>query len=161
VPYRNFLLVLHVLGAVFIFGPTVAYAFIGAQAAKEGAPVAWALKTIDFIDSKWVNPLALTLQPLTGILLIIQSKNLWNPFESRGRWLGAGIILYIIATVFAIFVQGRWAKKAHGMAEANQFGPDFGALMKKINMGGMFLTVLLIVIIILMVTKPGSNYIHP
>lgn len=160
-PLQNLLLALHVIGAVFIFGPTVAYAFIGARASKEGAPVAWAIGVIDFIDSKWVNPLSLTLQPATGAWLIVNSKGLWDPFESRNRWLFAGIIIYIAATVFALFVQGPWGKKAHRMAEANQFGPEFGALMKKINMGGMLLTVALLTIIILMVVKPGSGFIHP
>lgn len=41
------------------------------------------------------------------------------------------------------------------MAEAQEFGPAFGAHMKKIAMGGQFLTVLLLGIIILMVVKPG------
>jgi uncharacterized membrane protein len=160
-PLHNFLLALHVIGAIFIFGPTVAYAFIGARAAKEGAPVAWAIGLIDFIDSKWVNPLALTLQPATGAWLIVNSRGLWNPFESRNRWLLAGIILYIFAMAFAMFVQTPWGKKAHRMAEANQFGPEFGALMKKINKGGMTLTATLLAIIILMVVKPGSGFIHP
>jgi len=160
-PWRNFLLAIHVLGAVFIFGPTVAYSFIGAQAKKQGAPVAWAIGLVEFIENKWVNPLALTLQPASGALLIIAGKNQWNPFESYGRWLLAGIILYIIAMAFALFVQGPTAKKAHHLAEANQFGPEFGGLMKKVAMGGQFLTVLLIAIIVLMVTKPGSGFIHP
>jgi uncharacterized membrane protein len=160
-PLHNLLLALHVIGAIFIFGPTVAYAFIGSRASKEGAPVAWALGVIDFIDSKWVNPLSLTLQPATGAWLIVNSKGLWDPFESRNRWLLAGIILYIVATVFALFVQGPLGKKAHHLAEANQFGPEFGELMKKINMGGMLLTVILLTIIVLMVVKPGSGFIHP
>ncbi len=160
-PFHNFLLSLHVLGAVFIFGPTVAYSFIGARAKKEGAPVAWAIGTIEFIENKWVNPLALTLQPATGAWLIVDSKGLWNPFHSQNRWLFAGIILYIIAMSFALFVQGPNAKKAYHLAEANQFGPEFGGLMKKVAMGGQFLTVLLIAIIVLMVTKPGSGFIHP
>lgn len=160
-PLRNLLLTLHIVGAIFIFGPTVAYAFIGARAKKEGAPVAWALDLVDFIDTKWVNPLALTLQPATGAWLIVQSKGLWDPFESRNRWLLAGIILYIVTTAFALFFMTPWGRKAHRLAAANQFGPDFGALMKRIEMGGQFLTVMLLSIIILMVVKPGSGYIHP
>jgi uncharacterized membrane protein len=158
---RNFLLTVHIMGAIVIFGPTIAYSFIGAQAKKEGAPVAWALGLVEFIDTKWVNPLALTIQPASGAWLIVQSDNAYNPFVQRGRWLLAAILLYIIAMGFAIFVQGAMAKKAHGLAVANQFGPEFGALMKRVGMGGQFLTVLLITIIILMVTKPGSGIIHP
>ena len=160
-PLHNLLLALHVVGAIFIFGPTVAYAFIGAKASKEGAPVAWAIGVIDFIDAKWVNPLSLTLQPATGAWLIVDSKGLWDPFESRNRWLLAAIIIYTLATAFALFVQTPNGRKAHRMAEADQFGPEFGALMKKVNRGGMLLTTALLSIIVLMVVKPGSGYIHP
>jgi uncharacterized membrane protein len=159
-PLRNFLLTVHILGAVVIFGPTIAYSFIGAMAKKEGAPVAWALGLVEFIENKWVTPLALTVQPASGAWLILQSKNLYNPFQSHGRWLLGAIILYIVAIGFAIFVQGANGKKSHHMAVAGQFGPEFGALMKKVAMGGQFLTVLLIAIIILMVVKPGSGIVH-
>lgn len=159
-PLRNFLLAIHVIGAIFIFGPTVAYAFIGAKAKKEGAPVAWALELIDFMDSKWVNPLSLTLQPASGAWLIVQSKGLWDPFKAQNRWLLAAIIVYTVATVFALFFMGPWGKKAHRLAAANQFGPEFGGLMTKVERGGQALTVALLTIIILMVVKPGSGFIH-
>jgi uncharacterized membrane protein len=157
-PFTNFLLVIHILGAIAIFGVTFSFPFIGALAKKEGAPVAWALKLSDFIETKWVNPLALTIQPASGALLIVH--NHFDPFKAQHRWLAAGIIIYIVAMFYAIFIQGRIGKKALHMAEANQFGPEFGALMKKLQMGGQFLTVLLITIVILMVTKPGSGFIH-
>jgi len=157
-PFTNFLLVIHILGAIAIFGVTFAYPFIGAMARKEGAPIAWALELIDFLENKWVVPLALTLQPASGALLIVH--NHFDPFKAQHRWLLAGIIIYIVAIGYAIFVQGHIGKKAHHMAVANQFGPEFGALMKKLQMGGQFLTVLLIAIVILMVIKPGSGYIH-
>jgi len=159
-PWRNFLLTIHILGAVVIFGPTIAYSFIGAKAKKEGAPVAWALELIDFIESKWVVPLALTIQPLSGALLIIQSRSQWNPFHSANRWLFAGIVLYIIAMGYSIFIQTPTGRKAETMAKAGQLGPEFGAHMKKLAMGGQFLTVLLITIIVLMVVKPGSGTVH-
>jgi uncharacterized membrane protein len=158
---RNFLLTIHILGAVVIFGPTLAFPFVGAMAKKEGAPVAWALELLDFIDRKWVTPLSLTVQPASGAWLIVQADNLYNPFQRHGRWLLISIILYIVATVFAHFVQTPAGRKAHRMAAANQFGPEFGALMKRVGMGGQFLTLLLIAIIVLMVVKPGSGVIHP
>jgi uncharacterized membrane protein len=157
-PLTNLLLVIHVLGAIAIFGVTFSFPFIGAMAKKEGAPVAWALALVDFLETKWVTPLALTLQPASGALLIVH--NHFDPFKAQHRWLLAGIIIYIVAMGFAVFVQTPINKKAHHLAEANQFGPEFGALMKKLQMGGQFLTVLLITIIILMVTKPGSGFIH-
>jgi uncharacterized membrane protein len=159
--YFKVLLTLHVLGAIAGFGATFSFPFIGAMAQKPGAPVPWFLKLNHLIESKWVIPIAATVQPLTGALLILQSKGTYNPFNHRGRWLLAGIILYIIAFFYSLFVQDRNALKALKMAEAQEFGPEFGGLMKKLGKGGQLLTLLLVAIIILMVVKPGSGVIHP
>ena len=159
-PLRNFLLAIHVIGAIFIFGPTIGYAFIGAKAKKEGAPVPWALEVIDFIDSRWVNPLALTVQPASGAWLIVQSNGLWDPSKSQNRWLLIAIIIYAAANVLAILFMTPWGRRAYRLAAAGDFGPEFGALMKKIEWGGRALPVMLLTIILLMVVKPGSGFIH-
>lgn len=158
---NNFLLTLHVMGAIAGFGATFAFPFIGAMAQKPGAPVPWLLRLNELLESKWVTPIAATLQPGTGAGLIIVSHGQYDPFASHGRWLLAGIILYIIAFFYALLVQTPLVKKAIHMLEAGPPGPEFGALMKRAAMGGQFLTVLLVTIIILMVVKPGSGVIHP
>ena len=157
----NFLLTLHVFGAIAGFGATFAIPFIGALAQKPGAPVAWFLRLVHTLTDRWVLIFAALVMPGTGAGLIITSQGLWDPFASRNRWLLAALILYTILFFFAILVQRSNGLKALKMAEAQQFGPEFGALMKKVAMGGQFLTVLLVTIIILMVTKPGSGFIHP
>ena len=157
----NFLLTLHIFAAIAGFGATFAFPFIGAMAQKPGAPVEWLLKLTHTLADKWVVIIAATVVPGTGAGLIITSKGLWDPFESRNRWLLVALILYTILFFYAILVQRRQTIKAVAMAEAKQFGPEFGALMKKVGMGGQFLTVLLVTIIILMVVKPGSGFIHP
>ena len=157
----NFLLTLHIMGAIVGFGATFAFPFIGAMAQKEGAPVVWFLRLTHVIESKLVTPITATLQPGTGAGLIIISHNQWNPFVSRNRWLLAALIIYIVAFSFALFVQTPRTSKAIRMAENNEFGPEFGGLMKKLAMGGQFLTVMLLTIIVLMVTKPGSHFFHP
>ena len=157
----NFLLTLHIFGAIAGFGVTFAFPFVGALAQKEGAPVAWFLRLVHTLTDKWVLIFAATVMPGTGAGLIITSKGLWDPFDSRNRWLLAALILYTILFLYAISVQRPNGIKALKMAEAQRFGPEFGALMKKVARGGQFLTVLLVTIIILMVTKPGSGFIHP
>jgi len=131
------------------------------MAQKPDAPVPWFLRLTHLIERRWTTPVAATIQPLTGALIILQSKGTFNPFNSHGRWLLAAIIIYIIAFFFALLVQDRRTVQAANMAEAGQFGPEFGGLMKKLQMGGQFLTLLLVAIIILMVTKPGSGVLHP
>jgi len=159
--YTVLLLTLHIMGAIVAFGATFSFPFIGAMAQKPNAPVPWFLKLNHMIERKLVLPIGLTLQPLTGALLILHSKGTFNPFKPNGRWLLAAIIIYTVAMVFSLIVQDRNASKAVHMAEAGQYGPEFGGLMKKLAAGGQFLTVMLIAIIILMVVKPGSHVFHP
>lgn len=158
-PLQNFLLTIHVLGAIAIFGVSFAFPFIGAMAQKEGAPVVWFLRLTHVLDSKWVTPLSLTIQPASGAWLIINGG--WDPFKTEHRWLFAAILVYIAATAVALLVEGPAGRKALHLAEANNFGPEFGAVMKRVQIGGQALTVMLITIVILMVVKPGSGYIHP
>jgi uncharacterized membrane protein len=152
---RPFLLTLHVFSAIAVFGSTFAFPFIGALAQKEGAPVEWFLRLMHNIESKWVTPGALTVQPGTGAGLIVISKGAYDPFKSDNLWLLIALIIYTVAIAFSVFVQSPNLKKAIEMIQAKQFGPEFGAQMKKGAMGGQFLTVLLTAIIILMVVKPG------
>ena len=149
---RNFLLTLHIFGAIVGFGPTFAFPFIGALAQKPGAPIPWLLRLTETLSSRLTEVVAATVQPGTGAGLIITQHI--SPWESQNRWLLIAIILYTIAFLFATLVQARRTKTAIKMADAQQFGPEFGGLMKKLAMGGQFLTVLLITIIILMVVKP-------
>jgi uncharacterized membrane protein len=149
---RNFLLTLHIFGAIAGFGVSFAFPFIGAMAKKEGAPVVWFLRLTETIASRWLEVFSIAVVPGTGAGLIITQHV--SPWESQNRWLLASIIIYTLSFAFSMLVQAPNTKKAIKMAEAQQFGPAFGAHMKKVARGGQFLTVMLIAIIILMVVKP-------
>ena len=149
---RNFLLTLHIFGAIAGFGATFAFPFIGVLAQKPGAPIPWFLRLTELIASRWVDIFAIFVVPGTGAGLIITQHV--SPWDSNNRWLLAALIIYTIAFAFSHLVQAPNTKKAIQMAEAQQYGPEFGALMKKIGMGGRLLTVFLVTIIILMVVKP-------
>ena len=148
---RNFLLTLHIFGAIAGFGVSFSFPLIGALAQKEGAPVLWFLR-LNHNLGRWLEVFAATVVPGSGAGLIITQHI--SPWNSANRWLLAALIIYVVAFSFANFVQNPGVKKAIGMAEAQQFGPEFGATMKRLAMGGQFLTVMLITIIILMVVKP-------
>lgn len=156
----NFLLTLHIMGAIFIFGPTILLPFIGKMAQKPGAPIPTLLRVMDLVENKITRWGSLTIQPGSGAGLIVTSKGLWDPFVSRNRWLLVAIILYIIATVIAEFFAGPLGHKALRLADAGDYGPEFGATVKRSQMFGQALTVILVTIIILMVVKPGSGFIH-
>lgn len=160
-PLRNFYLVLHILGAIAFFGPAFVFPVIGAMAKKQGAPLPWLLRLSDTIESLYLDKLGTFIQPATGTALILTSDNpALQPFESQGRWLLAAIVIFIVATAVGVFILGPAGKRAIALADANDYGPEFGAQMKKIQMFGNVEFVFLITIIILMVTKPGSGFIH-
>ncbi|MEA2610815.1 MAG: putative integral rane protein, partial [Chloroflexota bacterium] len=116
------------------------------------------------IERRLVLPGAV-VQGITGVaLILILGADLTSPTY---RWLVGGIILYLIAISFAAFVQARNAEKlVHLTAGGPPPGPppagapagpppEVAATIQALQRGGMILTVLIVLIVILMVTKPG------
>jgi len=94
-------LLLHVLGAIIAFGPTYAFALIGAMGGAEPAHANFATRVSVAISEKRVVPFALSM-PVTGIGLIWSAGI--DPFSSASRWLILGILLYLFALTYALAV---------------------------------------------------------
>ena len=157
-------LFLHVLGAIAVFGPTFAFPLIGSMAAKNPPHGHFAALVTESIERRIVLPGAV-VQGITGVCLILTVG--LDITASANRWLIGGITLYLIAISFAFFVQAKNAEKFVQMtaggppAGAPPAGvpagppPEIAAMAKKLQQGGMILTVLIVAIVLLMVTKPG------
>ncbi len=102
---------------------------------------------------------------ITGVaLILILGADLTS---ASYRWLIGGIALYLVAILFAAFVQTPAAERmVHLTSGGPPPGPspagapagpppEIAATAQKLQRGGMFLTVLIVLIVILMVTKPG------
>ena len=152
---HNFLLTLHIMGAIIGFGPTFVFPLVGSLAKKEGAPAAWLIRVNHLIEHRMTIPVATLVQPGTGAGLIIISHGAYAPFERSGRWLLVALCVYVVAYFFAVFPERLWVSKSLHLAEAGDFGPEFASTAQKVERGGMFLTVLLLFIIVMMVTKPN------
>lgn len=162
-PIAYLFLFLHVLGAIAVFGPTFAFPIIGSFAGKNPPHGHFAALVTDAIERRVVLPGAV-VQAITGVGLILSVP--FDPTVFPNRWLLGGITLYLIAIGFAFFVQ---AKNSEAFVKMTAGGPPAGAppagapagpppeiaaMAKKLARGGMFLTVLIVMIVFLMATKP-------
>lgn len=161
----TFFLVLHVLAAISVFGPTFAFPLIGSFAAREPANAALVVRITEAIERKITIPGAV-LMPFLGVALIFTGHiRLWG-----APWLETAIGLYIVAFFFAVLVQAptvnRLVHALEGMSAAPREGvapiaggagppPHVAALSKRVQLGGTFLILLITVVAILMVWHPG------
>ena len=151
-------LFVHVLTAIIAFGPAFIFPLIGAMGGKEPMHGNFAIRISETIEEKIVIPAALTM-PISGLLII------WfghiNLFDRTSAWLVLGIILYIVGLYIAVIRQRQVVRK---MVELTSGPPPAGApagpppgfldLTRQVRINGMALTVLIVVIVLLMTTRP-------
>jgi hypothetical protein len=151
------LLFLHVLGAIVAFGPTFAFALIGAAGGAEPQHANFATRVSHTISSRIVLPIGITL-PITG-LAMMAVRNI-NPFDRPNWWLAVAIVLYLIAYGYSFFVQRKHVERVIELSSAppppGAAGPppELVALVGRIQRAGMMLGILLVAIVFLMVVKP-------
>lgn len=152
----------HVLGAIIAFGPTFSSPIISRMGAAERAHGNFAMRVSRQLARVQIVPLAI-VQGITGLGLVITG----NIDVLKLPWLMIGIVLYLIAIGFAIFVQTPRAKRIIEMTTpppdapppsgppAGGPPPALAAEIAKIKMGGTLLIVLVTAIVFLMVVKPA------
>jgi hypothetical protein len=156
-----FFLTTHIIAVIVAFGPTFAFPVIGAMAGRRVQHSAILSEVIDTIERRMTIPLAVVV-PFLGLGLIYTGHfQLW-----KSEWLVISIVLYIIAFSFAIFVQNRnSAALVRALRDvppgppppgATGPPPHIAALVNKTRLGGIFLTVLVVTITVLMVWRPGN-----
>ena len=159
----------HVLGAIIAFGPTFSFPIIGRLGAMERQHGNFATRLSGMLSRVQVVPFAI-LQGITGVGLIVSG----NIDVLKVPWLLISIVLYLIAIGYALFVQTPTVKRVIEMTSggpppgAGPGGPAAGGppaggpppelmrLIRRVQLGGMFLMALVVSIVFLMVIKPAS-----
>jgi uncharacterized membrane protein len=170
------LLTIHVLTAIAAFGPNFALPLVARMAAREPQHGLFALRATHMIQTRVVIPAALTMPISGGLLVLGEGINL-----PATHWLLTAILLYVITIAFAIGVQMRTVDRMIALAGrlaaagpvlaagpgaalarplegegSRDSGPaaQMAALGVRARNGGIFLTVMVIVIVSLMAGKP-------
>jgi uncharacterized membrane protein len=146
-------LVLHILASIVGFGTVVLNGVRGAHAKARPGPGGLAIGESAFQVSK-IAELFIYTVPIFGIGLVFMSDDAW---EFEQAWIAISIVLYIVGLGISHGVMMPSEKKMNALAAG---GPpphavEMEALEKKLAIGGTVLNLLLVVIVVLMVFKPG------
>jgi hypothetical protein len=171
-------LVLHILTVVVGIGAVMLNGLYGGQAKARKGPEGLAIAEANFKVSM-VAEKVIYLIPLFGIGLVFMSKTDGvQVYDWDQTWIWLSIVLYVVALGISHGVVTPTAKRMQVlMKELNAMGPPPGAggpdgpppgaggppaqvveleaLGKRIGAGGMALNLLTVVLIVLMVWKPG------
>ena len=151
----NAVLVLHILAAIIGFGGMFIAGFYGNESrnlpGREGLAVAeTTLKVTGQIPT-----VAVCAVPILGILLILMSE---DAIKFSAMWISLSFLLYIVLMGLATGIQVPTIRKMVAMRAGADGASSMQvqAMGKKVATVGAIVNVLWVVILILMVFKPGQ-----
>ena len=159
----DFFFVIHILSIMGAFGPSFTFPMIAAMVRKDPKYAPFASLVTSRISYRYTIPLALVAGAAGVGMLFTGHIRLFD-----NTWLWVATLIYIGAIVFSLTVQGPNSKKmveltskmasAGPPPESAPTGPPPAilALSKRLQMGGMALSLAVVVIVILMILKPGA-----
>jgi uncharacterized membrane protein len=148
-------LVLHVLGAILGLGTNLTYGVIAARGERAGGSGrTFSLRTIQALDERLANP-AYGAQLVTGLLLVwLLEIDLLDT-----SWLLAALGLYAVTAVLGAAVYAPTLRRQMALAEQLEAGgeatAEYRALARRSTTLGIVVTLIVVGIVILMVTKPS------
>jgi uncharacterized membrane protein len=170
-------LILHILTAIVGLGAVMLNGLYGAQAKARPGPAGLAIAEANFKVSMIAEYFIYAI-PIFGIALVFMSDDV---IEFDQTWIWLSILLYVIALAISHAVMIPSAKRMQVLArELIAMGPPPGAggppaggpppgaggpppqvaemeaLGKKLGAGGAVLNLIVVVIVVLMVWKPGG-----
>jgi uncharacterized membrane protein len=158
------LLLLHIVTVVVGFGSVALNGVYAARAKKAGGREGVAVAEANtWVSEKVAEPFIYAV-PIFGILLVVWSKDVYG-FDQA--WISLSFLLYIVGLAVAHAVVRPGARRMNALTAqlaaspgASPSGPppevaEVEALEKRLALGGAVLNVLVVVIIILMIWKPG------
>ncbi len=150
-------LYLHIMGAIVAFGPGFAAMIVGPMAAKEPQYANFYARTQVAAGRNLITPVAISML-VTGIGMIVVRG--WGAVTAGGHWLEVGILLYVISVVVAMAYQAPAGRKLVELtstppAPGSGPNPEVAKTAKKVRIGGMIMTLLVVVIVFTMVMNPA------
>jgi uncharacterized membrane protein len=142
-PYKIVLL-LHILSAIVAFAPAFVWPIVNVQTRKRGAQLPADVAGQVPVNNVLFHGPALVLTGLLGLGLVLMSEDVW---EFSDAWISGAFLVFfaLLGVLFGLLVPAE-RKVAAGHADA----------AKKVAMFGGFVHILLLVMLYLMIFKPGA-----
>ncbi len=152
------LLFLHIGAAVIAFGSTVAYPFLQVVAEKQGVPGARFFMAFGKRISRFLQYPGFAILLVAGIGLIFDNETGYKDDLPGWLLISAGLFLAIIA--FEMFLMAPILKRANAVLDTADdkapLPPEYVQLGKLMGLIGTGQSVLAVVVLFLMIWKPGA-----
>lgn len=147
-------LVLHILAVVIGFGGMFIAGFYGTEARKRPGREGLAVDEVTLKVTGMIPSVAVVLVPVFGILLVLMSDDLWKFSEA---WVSVSFLLYIVLMGLATGVQVPAIRKMVALRQGAEGAQsiEMQALSRKAATVGAVVNVLWVIVLFLMVFKPG------
>lgn len=143
--------VVHILLAIVAVGSNITYGVWQVRAAREPMHIGWALRGVKFIDDRLANPSYIGLG-VVGVLLVLT-----GPWRFETPWILISIALYVALAVVGFAMYSPTLSRQIRVYEADgPESPEFAALSGRSRLLGIVLAVIVVVIVAIMVLKPGA-----
>lgn len=147
----NTVLTLHILSVIFGFGPVVLNGIYASQAKQRGGPEAGAIMQANYFVTNAVAEKIIYTVPVWGIFLVILSDKAY-PFSEA--WVSLSFLLYLIGLGIAHGLMRPTSKRMLELGAGDS--GDRARLEQRLVVGGTVLNLLLVVVVVLMIFKPGA-----
>jgi uncharacterized membrane protein len=142
------LLLIHVVAAIVAVGANLTYAIWFRAAGTDQDRIVFVVRTVRMIDSRVANPAYIVLL-ITGILMV-----LGGAFSFTTGWILAALVLYVATAVIGIAFFAPAIRRQLVEAERGVTSASYRAAASRSTALGILTSVLVLVIVVLMVTKP-------
>ena len=141
--------VVHILAAIVAVGGNLTYSFWLPRAGRDRDRLIWTLENVHRFDRAIANPAYIALL-VTGIAMVVAL-----PWSFERLWLALALALYVGVAVLGITVYAPTIRRQVAEAERDPESVDYARIAARSNALGILTTAIVVVIVVLMVTKPG------
>lgn len=162
------LLFIHILAAIVGFGSTFVWPFLGAKSRTAGPEVSLANARISAAGEKFLTTIPILTVGVTGLLMVLVGEEGWVDWSDG--WISFSMLLYLVALGISMGLHGPnlgrmlelQEELATGVGGARAGGPppqatELAERGKKAQAYGGILHLLFVVVLVLMVFKPGGG----